>query len=177
MSDPSKRRLRRRPRRRPFGVIAICALLAFQAVLLFLAVAALLAVDTSNVGQTDVALRAFGLNFTVLADAATAVQLLVAILGTLFVLTFVQVVLLLLLKRSGWIITMLVVGFSLCLLLWSAWQGAQTDGLSMLLYALTALYLNQSEVRRAFGVGGGRLDRTLARSADAVADNVLGDVS
>jgi len=155
----------------------ICALLAFQAVLLFVAVAALVGADTSDGGQADVALRAFGLDLTVIADATTAVRVIVAILGTLFVLTFVQVVLLLLLKRIGWIITMLVVGFSLCLLLWSTWQGAETDGLSMLLYALTALYLNQSEVRRAFGVGGGRLDRTLARSADAMADSVLGDAS
>jgi hypothetical protein len=177
MPEPTTPSRRRRPRRRPFGVLAICALLVFQAVLLFLTVAALLAVNPSDVGQTDVALRAFGLDLTVIADATMAVRLLTVILSSLFVLTFVQVVLLLLLKRIGWIITMLVVGFSLFVLLWSAWRGAETDGLSMLLYALTALYLNQSEVRRAFGVGGGRLERTLARSADTVTDSVLGDAS
>jgi hypothetical protein len=177
MSEATAPRRSRRPRRRPFGVLAICGLLAFQAVLLFIAVAALLMVDPSDVGETDVALRAFGLDFTVIADATTAVRLLTVILGSLFILTFVQVVLLLLLRRIGWIITMLVVGFSLSLLLWSAWQGAQTDGLSMLLYALTALYLNQGEVRRAFGVGGGRLDRTLARSADVIAGDMVGDAS
>jgi hypothetical protein len=177
MSDDAAHHRRRRPRRRPFGVLAICGLLAFQAVLLFIALVALITVDTSDVGQTDIALRAFGMDLSFIADATTAVQLLTVILGSLFVLTFVQVVLLLLLRRIGWIVTMLVVGFSLSLLLWSVLQGGQPDGLSMLLYALTALYLNQSEVRRAFGVGGGRLDRTIARSADAVADGVMGDAS
>ena len=177
MSDVDEQSRRRRPRRRPFGVLVICGLLAFQAVLLVVLIIGLLEVDMTNMVETDLALRAYGVKLSLATDASLAVRTLIVIFATLFVLTFVEAVLLLLLKRIGWIITMLVVGFSLCLLLWSTWQGAETDGLSMLLYALTALYLNQSEVRRAFGVGGGRLDRTLARSADAMADSVLGDAS
>lgn len=168
---------RHRPRRRPFGVLVICGLLAFQAVLLAILIAGLLEVDTQDMADADLALRAFGLDLSVTTDAVMAIRILIVAFSTLFVLTFVEALLLLMLRRIGWIITMLVVGFSLSLLLWSAWQGAETDGLSMLLYALTALYLNQSEVRRAFGVGGGRLDRTLARSADVMADTVLGDAS
>ena len=177
MPDPAAPRHSRRPRRRPFGVLAICGLLAFQAVLLLLALLALLGVDPSDVGDTEVALRAFGLSFTILADATMAVRILIVVIGTLFVLTFVQVVLLLLLRRIGWVITMLVVGFALLILLLSAWLGGRTDGLSLLLYALTALYLNQSDVRLAFGIAGGRIDTALARSADVVADGVMGDAS
>jgi hypothetical protein len=177
MPDRAAPSRRRRPRRRPFGVLAICALLVFQAVLLLLTLLTLLAVDTSDAGDTELALRAFGLSFTILADATMAVRILIAVIGSLLILTFVQVVLLLLLKRIGWVITMLVAGFSLFTLLVAAWQGGRTDGLSMLLYALTALYLNQSEVRRAFGMTGGSIDAALARSADVVAGDVMGEAS
>ncbi len=94
--------------------------------------------------------------------------------GALFVLSFVQVILLLLLRRVGWIITMLVVGLALLIQLVSIWQGADPADLSLLLYALTAFYLNQSEVRGAFGIGASSVDAIVARTADAVTDGVAG---
>ena len=60
--------------------------------LLLLALVGLLGVDPSDVGDTEVALRAFGLSFTVFADATMVVRILIVVIGTLFVLTFVQVV-------------------------------------------------------------------------------------
>lgn len=167
---------RRRPRHRPFGVLVLCALLVFQAVLVLLAGLAFLQVDTTDMADTNFALSALGLDFSVAPDAGLAIRLLTIGFATVFVLTFVQVVLLLLLKRIGWVLTMLVVGAALFLQLLSIWLGGQADSLSMLLYAVTALYLNQSDVRRVFGIGASRIDRVIARSADAV-DGAIGDAS
>lgn len=167
---------RRRPRHRPFGVLVICALLVLQAILLLLLILTLLAVDTTDMAKTDVALGAFGLDFSVAADATLAVRLMTIVVAALFALTFVEAVLLLLLRRIGWVITMLVVGVSLFAQLLSIWLGGNADSLSLLLYAVTALYLNQSDVRRVFGIGESRIDRVIARSADAV-DGATGDAS
>ena len=166
----------RRPRRPPFGVLVICGLLAFQAVLMALLIVGLLEVDPVDLAETDVALRAVGLDVTVAADATLAIRALLVIFATLFVLTFVEALLLLLLRRIGWIITMLVVGVALFAQLVAIWYGATVDSISLLLYALTALYLNQSDVRRAFGIGASRIDRVVARSADAV-DGAMGDAA
>jgi hypothetical protein len=141
---------------------------------MFLLVVTLASVDTSSVGQTDVALKAFGMDFSVVSDATNAIRVLTVVFATLFLLTFVQVVLLLMLKRVGWVLTMLVVGFALSFQLLSIWLGAATDSLSLLLYAVTALYLNQSDVRHAFGIGAGRVEQALGRSAGAVAEASMG---
>jgi hypothetical protein len=167
---------RRRPRRRPFGVLVICGLLAFQAVLLAILIIGLLEVDTTDMADADLALRAFGLDLSVATDAVVAIRILIVAFSTLFVLTFIEALLLLLLKRIGWIITMLVVGVALFFQLVAIWYGATVDSVSLLLYALTALYLNQSDVRRAFGIGASRIDRVISRSADAV-DGAMGDAS
>jgi hypothetical protein len=167
---------RHRPRRRPFGVLVICGLLAFQAVLLAILIAGLLEVDTQDMADADLALRAFGLDLSVTTDAVMAIRILIVAFSTLFVLTFVEALLLLMLRRIGWIITMLVVGVALFFQLMAIWYGATVDSISLLLYALTALYLNQSDVRRAFGIGASRIDRVISRSADAV-DGAMGDAS
>jgi hypothetical protein len=176
MPDADEHVRRRRPRRRPFGVLVICGLLAFQAVLLVLLIAGLLKVDVTDMADTDLALRAFGIDLSVSTDAAQAVRALIVIFASLFVLTFVEAVLLLMLRRIGWILTMLVVGLALFSQLVAAWYGASVDSVSLLLYALTALYLNQSDVRGAFGIGASRIDRVITRSADNV-DGALGDAS
>ncbi len=176
MSDVDEQSRRRRPRRRPFGVLVICGLLAFQAVLLVVLIIGLLEVDMTNMVETDLALRAYGVKLSLATDASLAVRTLIVIFATLFVLTFVEAVLLLLLKRIGWIITMLVVGVALFAQLVAIWFGAEADSISLLLYAMTALYLNQSDVRGAFGIGMSRIDRVIARSADAV-DGAMGDAA
>ncbi len=70
---------------------------------------------------------------------------------------------------------MLLVGLSLFEQLFAIWQGQPTNTLALFLDAITALYLNQSEVRRAFGVSAGRIDAAIGRSADAVVGAALGD--
>lgn len=164
----------RRRRRRPFGVLAICGLLVLQALLLLAATLGLLAIDPTDPGQVDVTLKGFGLDLLIAADATLAIRLLTVLFGALFVLSFVQVVLLLLLRRLGWILTMLVVGLALLIQLVSIWQGADPADLSLLLYALIAFYLNQSEVRGVFGIGSGGVSTIVARATDAVGDGVAG---
>jgi hypothetical protein len=167
---------RRRPRRRPFGVLVICGLLLFEAAIIALGVIALLAEAGS--GQTgDVPLKIFGVSLSITMDATTAQSLLVGVLAALALFNLVQVVLLLMLKRIGWVLTMLLVGVSLFMQLLVIWRGGDTNALAMLIDAVAALYLNQSEVRRAFGIGGGRIDAALGRSADAVVDAAMGDVA
>ena len=67
----------------------------------------------------------------------------------------------------GWVLTMLVVGTNLAIHLFLIWRGQPTDTLSMAVLAVAALYLNQSDVRRAFGIGAGRIETALARSDEA----------
>jgi hypothetical protein len=171
---PDKPTAPRRPRRLPFGVLAICGLLVLQSLVLLFATLGLLSVDPADPSQVDVVLKGVGLDLTVASDATVVLRLLTIGLATLFVLSFVQVILLLLLRRVGWIITMLVVGLALLIQLVSIWQGADPADLSLLLYALTAFYLNQSEVRGAFGIGASSVDAIVARTADAVTDGVAG---
>ena len=163
-----------RRRRLPFGVLAICGLLVLQSLVLLLATLGLLSVDPADPAQVEVALKGFGLDLIIASDATLALRVLTVLFGSLFVLSFVQVILLLLLRRAGWILTMLVVGLSLLVQLVSIWQGADPADLSLLLYALTAFYLNQSDVRRAFGVGASSVDAIVARTADAVTGGVGG---
>ena len=174
MSGPATASRSRRPRRRPFGVLAICALLIFQAAVLSLAVIAL-AAESSTGNSGDVLLRVFGIDLAFTGDQASMQKVAMAVLGALALFTFLQVVLLLALKRIGWVLTMLLVGGSLAAQLYAIWRGQPTNTLSLLIDAITALYLNQSEVRRAFGVSAGRIDAALGRSADAVVGAALGD--
>jgi hypothetical protein len=174
MSGPASPIRSRRPRRRPFGVLVICGLLIFQAVALGLAIVALAAVAVgSDTGEITV--RFFGIDLTLAGDEARLQLFAIAALGTLGAITVIQMVLLLALKRIGWVITMLLVGMSLFEQLFAIWQGQATNALALFLDAITALYLNQSEVRRAFGVSAGRIDAALGRSADAVVGATLGD--
>jgi hypothetical protein len=152
----------------------ICGLLLFQSLLLLAATLGLLAIDPSDPSQVEVALKGFGLDLSIASDATIVLRLLTALFATLLVVSFVQIVLLLFLRRLGWIITMLVVGLALLIQLVSIWQGADPADLSLLLYALTAFYLNQREVRETFGIGASSVDVIVARATDAVADGVGG---
>lgn len=164
-----------RPRRRPFGVLVICGLLALEAAIFGLAVVALFGEHPDEAGSDAViALRAFGFDLSIVTDASSAVRIAEVALGILFALTAAQVVLLLLLLRVGWVLTMLSVGASLFFNLLSVWRGIEIDSLSLLILSITALYLNQSEVRHAFGIGRSRIDAAVERSAEAMGDGAMG---
>jgi hypothetical protein len=156
----------RAARRRPFGVLVICGLLLFESVILALAVAALL-LEQGGTELVPISVKIFGLDVALQTDAITATRLMTAALIALIAFTLLQVVLLLMLRRIGWVLTMLLVGSSLFLQLYSIWRGAPTNEISLLIDAVVALYLNQSDVRRAFGVGAGRIGAAVSRSVDA----------
>lgn len=174
MSGPATPTQHHRPRRRPFGVLAICGLLIFQAVVLGLAVIAL-ALESTDSTSGHITLTLWGFAVDAVSDATTLQRLVVAVLASLIAVTVLQVVLLLALRRAGWVLTMLLTGLSLAGQLYGIWRGEPTNPLALFLDSVTALYLNQSEVRRAFGVSAGRLDAALGRSADAVVDVAMGD--
>lgn len=154
-------------RRRPFGVIVICLLLLFQAGILAIGTWAFVQAGASGSQDVILELRGLGLNATFLTTAS-AVNAGTALLAALLAMTLLQVVLVFTLRRSGWVLTMLVVGVNLAIQLWGIWQGGPTATLSLLILSLTALYLNQAEVRAAFGIGAGRIESVIARGADAV---------
>ena len=156
----------RAARRRPFGVLVICGLLLFESVIFVLAIAALL-LEQGGTELVPISIKVFGLDVALQTDATTATRLMTAALIALTAFTLLQVVLLLMLRRIGWVLTMLLVGSSLFLQLYSIWLGAPTNELSLLIDAVVALYLNQSDVRRAFGVGAGRIGSAVSRSVDA----------
>jgi hypothetical protein len=152
----------------------ICSLLVFEALILGLAIVALVA-EPAGSDAGDITLKAFGVDLSLGGDAATLQRITIAVLGGLAVFTLLQVALLLALRRIGWVLTMLLVGGSLLAQLVAIWLGQPTNTLSLLINAITALYLNQSDVRRAFGVSAGRIDAALGRSADLVVDAATGD--
>lgn len=90
--------------------------------------------------QSFLALRLLVKNpifYTETAGWVLVALLLLAILG------------LLLQKRWGWIITMILTGLGLFYTIWSYFQG-EPRYVTMLLYVIIALYLNQRDVQQAF---------------------------
>jgi hypothetical protein len=142
------------PRQRPFGVVVICAFLLLQAVIFAIGLVAIAQSAASNPDDVISFLKALGLNATFLsfADAVTVGK---AILGGLLILTVAEMVLMFTLRRIGWIVTMLMVGLNLAVQLLSIWQGTPPATTSLLILSVSALYLNQAEVRAAFELGRG----------------------
>lgn len=155
MTSPAATPSRPAKRRRPFGVVVICGLLIFQASVLTIGAWALAQIDTSASDSVILQLNAVGLNPTFL-NATDTLRFGLAILTGLAALTFLQVILVFMLRRAGWALTMLLVGVNLALQLWSIWKGEPVASTSLVILSLTALYLNQAEVRVAFGLGNER---------------------
>ncbi len=62
-------------------------------------------------------------------------------------------VLLLRMRRLGWTITMLLAGTSLSAQIYLWWSGQSVTSIWLLVNVLTVFYLNQRQVREAFGIG------------------------
>jgi hypothetical protein len=136
------------PARRPRPV-TILAIIQIMSGLAYLTVAGLLLADaeynpdvTDSLGVADLPVW--------LGVSARALAVIFVIVAVLEVIAAVA---LLRLRQSGWTLTMLLAGTSLAsqIVIWWANDGVQP--LSMLLAVVTVLYLNQREVRRAFGIG------------------------
>ena len=122
-----------RPKRKwPVGLVVI--------IVLQLALALLETLFLLGWKQSALALRLLMKNPIFYTDVAGWVlvgSLLMAVLG------------LLLQKRWGWLITMIVTGFGLFYTIWSYFQGAPRY-FPMLIYVIMVLYLNQRDVQRLF---------------------------
>ncbi|MCJ7710150.1 MAG: hypothetical protein MUQ32_04900 [Chloroflexi bacterium] len=61
------------------------------------------------------------------------------------------------LRQLGWTLAMLMAGVSLASQIVTWWTSGEVLAISMLLSVVTVLYLNQGQVREAFGLAGGRV--------------------
>lgn len=78
----------------------------------------------------------------------------VALLATLSFAALAAGVLLLRMRQLGWTLTMLLTGMGLALEIYLYWAGGEVLAFWLLIYVLTVFYLNQRQVRVAFGIGG-----------------------
>ncbi|NIV34356.1 MAG: hypothetical protein GWN58_34320 [Anaerolineae bacterium] len=118
--------------KRPVGLVVI--------IVLQLALALLEALYLLGWKQSVLALRLLVRNpifYTEIVGWVLAGLLLLAVLG------------LLLQKRWGWIISMILTGFGLFYTIWSYFQGTPRY-FPMLIYVIMVLYLNQHDVQRLF---------------------------
>ncbi|MDX1413350.1 MAG: hypothetical protein R3293_04115 [Candidatus Promineifilaceae bacterium] len=116
---------------RPFGIYVISALLFISAVLL---AAGLLVLEF--VGDY-------------LPDLEQHALLATALLWLLVALLIVAIVGLLLLKRWGWTLTMIMTGISLAISIWLYFQGTPNYP-NMVIYVIIVFYLNQRDVQAPF---------------------------
>jgi hypothetical protein len=79
--------------------------------------------------------------------------LLFAALVVFFMAALASAVLLLRVRRLGWTITMLLAGTSLSAQIYLWWSGQSVPPVWLLVNVLTVFYLNQRQVREAFGIG------------------------
>ena len=93
------------------------------------------------------------------AELRTGFVLLV--LGVLFVACLAAGVLLLRMRRLGWTITMLIAGLGLATSVYLWWFRGTRLEFWLLVQIVTVFYLNQRQVRHAFGISGRRLAATL----------------
>lgn len=146
-------------RRRPFGVTVLAVLQGVRALiwgfLLFILVS-----DSADAGPVYELLRSRVPLLDLLPDDAAG-PFAIATTTILGIVTLLSLILLLRLSRTGWTLTMLLTGISLAagLLIW--WSDGQLTLVTWVLDIVAALYLNQREVRRAFGVGASSLGSML----------------
>ena len=93
-----------------------------------------------------------------IAEFRTGFVLLV--LGVLFVACLAAGVLLLRMRRLGWTITMLIAGLGLVTSVYLWWFEGTRLEFWLLVQIVTVFYLNQRQVRHAFGISGRRLAAT-----------------
>jgi len=133
-----------RRRRRP---VAVTILAAIQVVLgvLNLAVAIALTADPALA-------RELGVLIDRSAFAIVEGTTLVLVVGIVGILELTSAALLLRLRQSGWTLAMLLAGASLTIQIVQYFANGSLTSLALLLNVVSVLYLNQSQVREAFGL-------------------------
>ena len=137
----------RRRGRRPPTVTILAGIQLFSAAGYGISLATIL---TGGLGELNAAMQG---NFQNLDTATVAETILIAVFGVLFVTTLAAGVLLLRMRQLGWTITMLSTGFSLLSQIYYYWSGQAVVAIWLAVNVLTVFYLNQRQVREAFGIG------------------------
>jgi hypothetical protein len=137
------------PRRRPAPVTILATIQGITALLMGI-VATSLVLDPTATLPLIGAVATVGDALVIEAAGVAALYVVMAILEV------VAAVALLRLHRLGWTLTMLLAGVSLASAIVTWWITGQVVTLAMLLGVATVLYLNQRQVRAAFGLAGGR---------------------
>lgn len=96
---------------------------------------------------------------TIATDDALTTTMFVVILLAMAVIGYAASILLFRMQRLGWTVTMLLAGWSLASQIYLYVTAGDLSPALMLLQVVIVLYLNQRQVRAAFGIG-----RTAARS-------------
>jgi hypothetical protein len=142
--------------RRPAAVTILAILQLLSAAALALILAGLL-IDGSAVLET--------LTVNVAAGARDALDLEVwiatVLVGGLCVATLAAGILLLRMRQLGWTITMLLAGLELASSVFSWWAQGTTLTIPVMVQVVTVFYLNQRQVRVAFGISRRRASDTL----------------
>jgi hypothetical protein len=134
---------RRRPA--PVTILAVIQLLSGVGYVLTLAVL----LGVSGVSLDPMKLNSIALLEEDLAASAISISM-VSVLG---VVAFASSLLLFRMKRLGWTLTMLVTGLSLSSQIFIYYTEGTLVPMLMITSVVTVLYLNQREVRTAFGIG------------------------
>jgi hypothetical protein len=133
--------------RRPAPVTILAAVQVLVAIGYLMSAAQLLAGDISAVQAL------FGEGSGVASDASIVVISVVSVLVVMTVVAVAAAVLLLRMRRLGWTITMLLAGWSLASQIYVYLTLGDLAPPIMILGVITVLYLNQRQVRTAFGIG------------------------
>jgi hypothetical protein len=134
-------------RKRPTPVTILAAVQLISSAGYALSVAAVAGTQFNLLG--DLADR--GLEYV--GEEALATAAVVSALSVLAVVGFVAAILLFRMRQLGWTLTMLVAGVSLAAQVYAYWSSGALTVHLMLIQVVIVLYLNQREVRAAFGIG------------------------
>jgi hypothetical protein len=143
--------------RRP-AVVTILAILQLLAAAVYGLMLAILVLDGPEVLDTLAPGASEGTSVITLEIAT-----LVIVVGGFFVAALAAGILLLRMRQLGWTITMLLAGLSLGTSIYLWWTDGTALSIWLLVQVVTVFYLNQRQVREAFGISrresGGALDQ------------------
>jgi hypothetical protein len=145
-------------RQRPFPVLILAGIQLLSA-LFFGAAAAFIAWSPGAGKPLLEALERFGLRSGFLAGSED--QLFALLFGGVAVIYALVAVALIRMRREGWTAAMLLTGGALALQIYTWWANGELVELAMLLNVVTVFYLNQRQVRHAFGISRSRLTASL----------------
>jgi hypothetical protein len=138
--NPAKRR-----RPAPVTILAVIELLSAFGYLLTL----LFVLGVSGIKLDDLRLNSIAM----IEENLVASGFTIGVVVALGLLALASSILLFRMRQFGWTLTMLVTGLSLSSQIWLYYTAGTIVPITMIIAVITVLYLNQREVRTAFGIG------------------------